>query len=328
MIMERDLTRYILFQVYIIMAKFDSGKGLPCVWCLLPNKSEDAYQLMWDAILKKLNMDGTTHQPERVVIDFEAAVIKTLRNRIPGVPVVGCSFHFRNAIWKKLQDLGLIPFFNQDQDFQEWIRMIYALSYVPVNRVVHFYDKVILAKLDAMTSAGDPSSTGDSLEDKGPWTDYIEEIMTFIEYMDRTWIGRKSLQASANGVQNVNRRRPMFTHDLWNQTEEELTLDGAESDAVVNSTNNMLESYNRTMKMLLGNRPNLWRFMESLVSQEADTRRLLVSNAAGLDLTSNPGRRQLMKDKHFRILSIIKRIDKLTEDIYLQSLAKYMDSDD
>jgi hypothetical protein len=52
----------------------------------------------------------------------------------------------------------------------------------------------------------------------------------------------------------------MFTHDLWNQTEEELALDGDESDAVVNSTNNMLEPYNRTMKMLLGNRPNLWRF--------------------------------------------------------------------
>jgi hypothetical protein len=68
-----------------------------------------------------------------VVTDFEAAVIKMLRNCIPEVPVVSCSFHFRNAIWKKLQDLGLIPFFNQDQDFQEWIRMIYALSYVFVN---------------------------------------------------------------------------------------------------------------------------------------------------------------------------------------------------
>jgi hypothetical protein len=81
--------------------------------------------------------------------------------------------------------------------------------------------------------------------------------MTFIEYMDRTWLGGKNLQASANGLQNESCRRPMFTHDLWNQTEEELALDGAESDAVVNSTNNMLEPYNRTMKMLLGNRPNL-----------------------------------------------------------------------
>ncbi len=31
MIVARYLTGYILFQVWIIMAKFDSGKGLPCV---------------------------------------------------------------------------------------------------------------------------------------------------------------------------------------------------------------------------------------------------------------------------------------------------------
>jgi hypothetical protein len=62
------------------------------------------------------------------------------------------------------------------------------------------------------------------------------------------------------------------------------------------------------------------------VSQEADTRWLLVSNAAGLKQPREVT--QLMKDKHFRILPIIKRISKLTEDIYLQSLAKYMDSDD
>jgi hypothetical protein len=209
---------------------------------------------MWDAILKKLNMGGTTRQPEWVVINFEAALIKTLRNRIPGVPVVGCSFHFPSAIWKKLQELGFIPFFNQDQDFQEWIRMIYALSYVPVNRVVHFYDKVILAKLYAMTSAEDHSSNGDSLEDKGPWTDYIEKIMTW------TGPGSEERTSSANGLQNESCRRSMFTNDLWNQTEEELALDGSENDAVVNSSNNILESYNRTMKMLLGNRPNLWRF--------------------------------------------------------------------
>ncbi len=59
---------------------------------------------------------------------------------------------------------------------------------------------------------GDPTSNGDSLEDKGPWTDYIEEIMTFIEYMDQTWIGGKNLQASDNGLQNESCRRPMEAH--------------------------------------------------------------------------------------------------------------------
>lgn len=314
------------------MAKFDTGKGLPCVWCLLPSKSEASYQLMWDTVLQKLNMDGSSYQPQRVVVDFEAAVIKCLRNRLPGVSVVGCSFHFRNAIWKKLQDLGLAAFFNQDLDFQEWIRMIYSLSFVPLDKVVQYYDSVIMDKMYAMTSEGEPSTDdGDGGSDeKGAWFEVYDEIVVFVEYMDRTWIGRKHPPTRGNTIQKDGRRKPLYVHELWNQVEEEMVLDGAEGeggDAVVNSTNNVLESYNRTLKMLLGNKPNLWRFMASLVSQEAETRRLLVSNVAGLDITSNQGRRQLMKDKHFRVLSIIKHVDDLTAEVYLQTLAKYMDRD-
>jgi hypothetical protein len=68
----------------------------------MPNKSEDAYQLFFDAVLGKLNWDGGDHKPQRLITDFEAAVIKTLRQRLNGIPLVGCSFHFRQAIWKKL----------------------------------------------------------------------------------------------------------------------------------------------------------------------------------------------------------------------------------
>ena len=94
-------------QVYIIMAKFKTGKGLPCAWILLPCKNEEVYQLMFDSVLGKLNRDGQNHCPRCIVIDFELAVIKTLRARLPGVSIVGCTFHMRNAMWGKLQDLGL-----------------------------------------------------------------------------------------------------------------------------------------------------------------------------------------------------------------------------
>ncbi len=59
------------------------------------------------------------------------------------------------------------------------------------------------------------------------------------------------------------------------------------------------------MKIMLGIRHNLWRFIESLKSQEAGTKWLMVSNAAGLDLTNYPG-----------ILYIIKCIDNLSDAIY------------
>jgi hypothetical protein len=42
----------------MIICKFATGKAIPCCWALLPNKSEDAYQLMLDAVLRKVNRDG------------------------------------------------------------------------------------------------------------------------------------------------------------------------------------------------------------------------------------------------------------------------------
>ncbi len=63
------------------MARFNSGKALPCCWVLLPNKSEDTYQLMWDAVIRKVNKDGAqNHKLMLISVDFEAAVLKILRN--------------------------------------------------------------------------------------------------------------------------------------------------------------------------------------------------------------------------------------------------------
>ena len=81
------------------------------------------------------------------------------------------------------------------------------------------------------------------------------------------------------------------------------------------------------MKQLMGVKPNLWHFIQSISNQEAETRRLLISNASGLDLTANQGRRTMLKDKHFRVLSLIQKIDELTPLVYLETMAKFMDYD-
>ncbi len=42
----------------VIMCKFATGKAIPCCWALLINKFEDAYQLLMDAVLRKVNRYG------------------------------------------------------------------------------------------------------------------------------------------------------------------------------------------------------------------------------------------------------------------------------
>jgi hypothetical protein len=123
MIVARYLSRYILFQVWIIIAKFDVGRDCPV--CGVSCRTRARMPINWcGMLLKKLNMDGTTHQPERVVIDFEDAA-----KPHSGSACGQLQFSFLKRKSYRTWDSSL--FFNQDQDFQEWIRMIYALSYVP-----------------------------------------------------------------------------------------------------------------------------------------------------------------------------------------------------
>jgi hypothetical protein len=124
------------------------------------------------------------------------------------------------------------------------------------------------------------------------------------------------------------RGRPLFSHELWNQVkiiggETGDTADQLEVSCTT-TTNNTLESYNGMMKLLLGPNPDLWKTLQSLVSQEAETRRILMNNAAGLDLTVNSGRKQLLMDSNTRLQRIVQRISDLSPEVYLRTLANHL----
>lgn len=51
--------------------------------------------------------------------DFEMAVINNLKKWFPKARVVGCYFHYTQAIIKKLQRLGLIVLYKTHQKFSK-----------------------------------------------------------------------------------------------------------------------------------------------------------------------------------------------------------------
>jgi len=292
------------------MGKFATGKAIPCGWSLLPNKKEESYAMMLDAIMRKVNRDGAeNYKPNSFSVDFEMTVIKQLRNRFPGVHIDGCAFHMRQAIWRKLQELGLTSFFHQDGDFQELVHMVYALAYVPVDKITEYYEKVILVTIEEKM---DETDKGDENDDN-PWDYWRENLDAFENYLDFTWIGKL-------GNRSGRRGRPHIAYVLYSQLEA-MTGPPEVSEARC-STNNCLERYNLTLKNMLGKHPNLWAFIRSIIGQEADARRVLMHNATGVDLTVNPGRDQSVRDHHDKILSIMKRFADLTPSMYMHTLAK------
>ena len=115
-------------------------------------------------------------------------------------------------------------------------------------------------------------------------------INAFGSYYRTTWIDKRG------------GRGALFKPELWNQYTT--VLEGGIE------TNNMLESFNRTWNSLSGYSPNVFAIQELFVKQDAEARRAYLSNAVGLDMATNSGRKQRLKDSRQRVKFVVEALYK------------------
>ena len=268
------------------------GFGLPCGFSLLPSKEQTVYEFMLSKISEKV---GTNRKLDTIVTDFESAMYNALMEMFPDVDHVGCQYHFRAAVWKNVCDKGLQSFFYNNALFQELIYTIYALAYVPVDDVISVYEEFIGPLAESYLN-----------EDEG-WANHATQLNNFGTYFVNTWIGAK------NKTKSGSRRRPLFPLEMWNQYEESL------ADGI--STNNALESFNRTWNSMLGPHPNIWKCITAMIKTEADTRRTIMSNAADQDMRDNTGRKEAAAALKHKIKCVVEQYYNLPTRAYLDQLA-------
>ena len=91
------------YQVYTIHG-FVNGEGLLLVWAILPNKTADTYNELFGVVRSALiSTFGDIGQMKFFVTDFECAAIYAISHVFPEVMVKGCSFHFRQALMRRVQ---------------------------------------------------------------------------------------------------------------------------------------------------------------------------------------------------------------------------------
>ena len=170
---------------------------------------------------------------------------------------------------------------------------------LPVEDVVKVYEEHIVAVIE------------EKIENDETWNEGSEELEEYVKYMDQTWIGKVGL---ARTGRRTSRRPPIFANDTWNVYSGIL-----EEDPVV--TNNGLESWNRTWNQEMGMKPNMWKIIQGFVNQESETKRIIVSNAAGRDMNTNMGRKSLVKSHYERIANIVQQFNTLPIEEYLNLIA-------
>ena len=121
-------------QLYTLHADLHSDEDhinvFPVAFALLPDKSAETYRQLFRCL-----RDENGWMPISITVDFEASCYVALRNIFPDAEIKGCYFHFKQCLWRKVQELGLATLYQHDEDIHIHIGMCAALSLIPVNRI-------------------------------------------------------------------------------------------------------------------------------------------------------------------------------------------------
>ena len=116
---------------------------------------------------------------ELATIDFEGGTIKAFEDCIPFMQLHGCHFHFCQAVFRKLTALGLKGHYmdNEFHDFAFFVRCIFALAFLPVNRVQDTFETLV-------------NRLEEDYEERG--VDYPEAVVDFVSYLHKNWVKQGS----------------------------------------------------------------------------------------------------------------------------------------
>lgn len=120
----------IFFQIYSVHALV-ADNVIPCVFALLPNKSQRSYDRFWQA----LKGSNSRLEPISIMMDYEAAAMNSVGANFQHADVQGCLFHLSQCVYRHVQAAGLQTLYQSDADISLQARMLPALAFLPADDV-------------------------------------------------------------------------------------------------------------------------------------------------------------------------------------------------
>jgi len=98
---------------------------------LLPNKTKNLYTRLFKLIKEYI----PNFNPNIITIDFEAVTIQAIKDVFPNTQISGCNYHFNQSLWRKVQNIGLVDEYRDNEDIRLNIRMCSALALIPLQDI-------------------------------------------------------------------------------------------------------------------------------------------------------------------------------------------------
>ncbi|KAF0759758.1 MULE domain-containing protein [Aphis craccivora] len=118
-------------QIYTIHVDIGSTSSetnvIPVIFVLLPNKTNRLFKLIKEHI--------PNFNPDIITIDFEAATIQAIKDVFSNTQISGCNYHFNQSLWRKVQNIGLVDEYRDNDEIRINIRMCSALALIPLQDI-------------------------------------------------------------------------------------------------------------------------------------------------------------------------------------------------
>ena len=112
------------------------GRHIVGAYGLLPDKRLDTY----NEFLMQIRSLTNHVNKLSITIDFEQSMMGAFDQVYPIVSQKGCLFHLAKNVDKRVQNEGMSQLYMNDEEFRTNIRMISALSFVPIADTIQVFD--------------------------------------------------------------------------------------------------------------------------------------------------------------------------------------------
>lgn len=252
-------------QLYVIRVPLGSTT-VGIAYALLQRKTQDTYEELLRALLDKCSSMELYPDPRTIMVDFEQAVISAIGATLDNdVQVRGCFYHLTQATWRKIQELGLVPQYRDDEDFKLFCGQLDALAFLPTEDIPE----------------GIMYLRGNTPPDAEPLVDYFDQTYVTGTYR-RAGVPRDGPYGAA--IVRMRRVPPRYPPALWNV--HQATLDDEPR------TNNQCEGWNNRFTHLVGyQHPSVWTMIDALKKEDA-----VACTHIAKDLNGQPPKKRVRRE--------------------------------
>ena len=109
----------------------DNIKQVPLMFAFMSGKRTVDYEEVLQAV--KSYLPATAVQT--ITMDFDNAMWDVAWQTFPGVTLLGCSAHWTQAVYCKIQELGLAALYQNDHKTNNYLQKLMALQYLPAKHI-------------------------------------------------------------------------------------------------------------------------------------------------------------------------------------------------